>query len=242
MHRRKPILRYMLRDWLGRYPSLFFPAIKLFGSTWARERVVSHNTELVIEGFPRSGNTFAVVAFELAQGRPVRLAHHQHVPAQIIGGVRKRIPVLVLIRNPVDAVLSLLVLSPWLTVEYALRSYYLFHQATLPYVDGFVIAPFADVTADFGAIIGRLNDKFGTDYRTFEHSKENLDTCFQIIEARARRFSGTDDVSTVVASPTAEKDRLKVRLRDSLEARQNQGLLNACSQLYQQFLSLGSHH
>ena len=35
-------------------------------------------------GFPRSANTFAVVAFQQAQRESVRVAHHLHMPAQVI--------------------------------------------------------------------------------------------------------------------------------------------------------------
>ena len=41
------------------------------------------HTELVIEAFPRSANTFATVAFQLSQPAPVRVAHHLHAPAQV---------------------------------------------------------------------------------------------------------------------------------------------------------------
>jgi len=74
-----------------------------------RARAVDRATELVIEGFARSGNTFAVAAFSLAQPRPVRLAHHLHAPAQVLLAARMGIPCIVLVRDPVDAVASRLI-------------------------------------------------------------------------------------------------------------------------------------
>jgi hypothetical protein len=60
-------------------------------------RSVSRTTQLVIEGYPRLGNTFAVVAFLQAQKEDVRIAHHLHAPAQVIRAARWRIPTIVLI-------------------------------------------------------------------------------------------------------------------------------------------------
>ena len=100
-------LKYRVRQYLGLYPFLFLPAARLLGNRRRREFLVSPSTDLVIEGFPRSGNTFAVAAFVLSQPRPVRIAHHHHVPAQVIYAVKRGIPVLVVVRKPDDAVLSL---------------------------------------------------------------------------------------------------------------------------------------
>jgi len=73
---------------------------------WAAERFVlpagsriTGETEVVIDGFPRSGNTFAVVAFRQAQSRRVSVAHHGHVPALAIEAHRRGVPALVLIRE-----------------------------------------------------------------------------------------------------------------------------------------------
>ena len=78
---------------VAKYPSVALPI--------ARRRhgiPVGDETELVIEAFPRSGMTFAVVAFEMAQTRQVRVACHVHAPAQVIEGARRRIPALVLVQ------------------------------------------------------------------------------------------------------------------------------------------------
>ena len=72
-------------------------------------RAVTPDKLVVIEGFPRSGNSFARRAFIMAQDETfdvTRIAHHLHVPAQVIRAARWRIPTLVLIRRPKDAVLS----------------------------------------------------------------------------------------------------------------------------------------
>src|SRR3954454_24963560 len=134
--------------------------------TYSRYRhplnVVDDTTQLVIEAFPRSANTFATVAFQLSQPAPVRVAHHLHAPAQVADGVRRGIPVLVLVRHPRDAVTSQVIRSPGISVPSALSAYTRFHGFVATVGTGCQIATFEQVTGDFGFVIDALNRRYGT--------------------------------------------------------------------------------
>ena len=60
-------LRFAFRNLLGRYPALFFYIYGIRPRN--RRQLVREKTQLVIEGFLRSANTFAVEAFKFAQER-----------------------------------------------------------------------------------------------------------------------------------------------------------------------------
>lgn len=60
--------RFRLRSLISLYPRLFLPVMRRRPAH--RGHIVDVDTEIMIEGYPRSGNTFAVVAFEFAQGDP----------------------------------------------------------------------------------------------------------------------------------------------------------------------------
>jgi hypothetical protein len=136
--------------------------------------VTSPETELVIDGYTRSATTFAVYALQLSQPKPVRLAHHLHAPAQLIAAARRGVPALVLIREPQGAILSQVVREPWVTVAGALIAYSRFYRCLLPYRDRFVIGEFEQVTNDFGAVIRRLNARFGTSFTEFVHTESSV--------------------------------------------------------------------
>src|ERR671920_2182155 len=100
-----------LEKWLqihaGSHPTIFFSLYRLLRTRKDLTRAVTPDTQLVIEGFPRSGNSFARRAFIMAQDEPQiknHIAHHLHVPAQVVQAARWQIPTLVLIRRPRDAV------------------------------------------------------------------------------------------------------------------------------------------
>lgn len=166
----RPSLRYEILSVISQSPRLFFPYYRL------RERyrglLVTRDSELVIEGFPRSANTFSVLAFEAAQDRPVRLAHHLHSQAQIQKAVEWNIPTLVLIREPASAVTSLITRHPEIRIDQAFRQYGRFYRYIESCRDSVVIADFKEVTRSFDKVIGRLNRRFGTAFKPYRNSDE----------------------------------------------------------------------
>jgi hypothetical protein len=181
-----------------------------------RRLLVDRKTQLVIEGFPRSGNTFAVVAFEQAQRESFRIAHHLHVPAQVMLAARWRIPTLILMRKPTDAVLSWTIREPWVSVHQALSYYVSFHEKIAGYRHAFVVGLFEEVTQNYGAVLERVNAKFGTQFSPFEHSEDNVSSVFAQIERmhRARGSGRLDEMR--IARPFAGKAESKDALRGEL--------------------------
>jgi hypothetical protein len=174
-------LKNRLKHWVGRYPCLFFPLYSMFArSANSKGLLVRNGTEIIIEGFPRSANTFAVVAFEFAQEKDFHIAHHLHVEAQILRGVKLKLPVIVLIRHPVDAINSLMIMHPYSVQQYAKR-YVEFYTAVSLVRKCIVLAEFREVTDNFGKVINRVNARFSARFKPFKNSKENMEHVFKRI-------------------------------------------------------------
>jgi hypothetical protein len=167
-------------------PSLIFLALAhlKYREPGKEPEIVDRQTELVIEGFPRSANTFAVVAFQLAQETPVRIAHHLHAPCQLIAGARRGVPSLALIRGPEEAIISEVLRKPAIGVGQAMRSYLRFYQPLELYRQDLIVGRFDEVTGDFGSVIRRMNRRFGTRFAPFEHTERNVQECFDLIDQR----------------------------------------------------------
>jgi hypothetical protein len=211
-------LRRRFHGWLGVHPALYLPLVAHRRAFDGSRKAVGRDTELVIEGFPRCGNSFAFAAFRLAQPRPVRIAHHLHAPAQVIAAARRGIPALVVIRPPDDAVVSLLLRAPSWRADEAYAEYLRFYASILPYRERFVLAGFAEVVADFGAIVRRLNARFGTTFAEFAHTPENVQLCFDTVDdiARANGHARGAGFEMSVARPSASRDERKHAVRASL--------------------------
>jgi hypothetical protein len=176
-------VRHRLRTRVSEHPAIYLPFAnhKYRGLS---PRVVDAATELVLDGYTRSASTFAVYALQLAQDRPVRLAHHLHAPAQLIAGVRAGLPTLLVIREPQGAILSQLVREPDVAMRDALVAYVRFHRCLERHVDGMVVGEFEAVTHDFGSVIRRLNTRFGMTLTEFVHTAESEAECRELIEQR----------------------------------------------------------
>jgi len=204
-------LAYGLKSRLAKHPSLALPLARMRG----RGEVLGPDTDVVIESFPRCASSFAVAAFRLAQEpRTMRIANHTHMPAQVKAAVARGIPAMVLIREPEATVLSHVIHTPELSVEASLRGYVRFHEPLLEKRDGFVVGTFEEVTSDFGRVIERLNERFGTSFGGFEHSPANLKRLADEIETDYRsRASSADELERTIPRPSAVREQMKTRLR-----------------------------
>lgn len=212
----------------GNQPRLFYPVLKLYRDTRYRRRAWQ-GTEITIEGFPRSGNSFAVSAFKLAQQRSTVVAHHLHVPAQIVQSAHLGLPTCLLIRAPEDTIRSLRLKYPLLPINSALLGYAVFYEQCFIYRHHCIIARFDQVVSDFGLVIDRINDKFGTRFARFEHTAANVQQVYAQLDRRAPKADG----GMVFGSfrPRPEKEKHKA---DILLARHTK-LLRRCTAIYRRF-------
>jgi hypothetical protein len=176
-------VRHLVRTRVSEMPALYLPFARRKYPGPSPE-VIGSETEFVIDGYTRSACTFAVYAFQLAQPRPVRMAHHLHAPAQLIAAAKLGVPALVVIREPQGAVLSQLVREPDVDLRDALVAYARFYSCLLPHRSSFVAGEFEEVTGDFGSVIRRVNERFGTTYAEFEHTEGHVRECFDLIRER----------------------------------------------------------
>ncbi len=158
-------LRSELRKFLANRPSIYIPLKKL----QSKIGIVNHRTEIVIEGYPRCANSFAEAAFRVAQDREVEIAHHTHAPAQVFEGIKRNIPILIVFREPDDAVISRMVRNENLTPRDAYREYIWFYENIWPVIDKCVLSSFEKTTGAFGKVIRSINVKYGTDFCEFDH-------------------------------------------------------------------------
>jgi hypothetical protein len=222
-------------DILARWPSAYLAfARRRYGA----HRIVGPDTEVMIEGFPRSANTFAVTAFQLAQQRDVRIAHHVHEAVHVRAAAERGVPVLLLVRRPEDAVVSALLRKPQLSMTVTARVYRQFHADLLALSPGFVVADFDQVTTDFGAVIRRLNARYGTGFAEFEHTPDNVERCFQQIDRHSRTRTGGELVAQVVARPSDAKHEPATALRERYRSQLASSDRARMEELYTHYRSL----
>lgn len=166
--------RYNFVTFVSTRPRLYYGIRRLSSRT--DPLCIGRDTEIVIEGYPRSANSTTVYGFLDRQPKAVRVAHHKHHAAQLLRAVEWAIPAVLLVRAPRQAAISNLALAaearersgdakkPGLEEVDVIRSWVAFYHAVLPVLDRLVIAPFEEVTSDIGPMIRAVNTRFGADF------------------------------------------------------------------------------
>lgn len=221
---------YRFQMKVGLYPGLYF---RLFARNYPFNQMkVTAETQICIEGFPRSANSYAVVAFKL--GNPaVKVGHHLHVAGQIIKACSLHIPTLMLIREPVQAVTSFLVFQNSINVDLYLKSYLDFYRPLYKLLDQIIVVDFSTITGDLNSVIHALNIKFGESYHEIDRLSERRREIEEKLEdINNRFFAGQVNKSLY---PSNLRERLK---KNAVHLVNASPLLPAAQKIYQQILQV----
>jgi len=207
------------RLWIFYQPYLWWGQMKrrLDEPSSAKEGLLLPDTEIVIDGFQGSANSFATAAFKMSQTRPVKLMHHRHAPTMIIQALELGIPVVLTIREPEKAVISLTRRWPHVSVAQALRSYIGFYSKLEPYASQCIISTFALTTQHLDRVIQTVNTRFNTDFDLVNVNQANL--------ARLQNISEKTDKARTIK-------KIKMNELDNLE---DSSLLASANSLYQRY-------
>ena len=237
----KPLLALKLR--IRNNPLLFRTFWTRHERPYWKRRVVRPGDAAVIEGYPRSANTFATYAFLASQEPGIKFGNHNHSPAQFLLARRYQIPAMLVLRNPLDAALSLMIFDGAMSAEEALLRYIAFHRPLLPIADSFVVAPFEEVTTDFGRTIERLNARFGTNFAPIHHDEAFAKTVIdQIADNRAKRIELYPHLLTAnplkTTTPTPEKEKRRKQLVAAFDHPSLDGLKATARGQYERLMAL----
>lgn len=128
-----------------------------------QHRWVTSDTDIVLEGYPRSANTYLYRIIRAASGDKLKISHHVHRPQQVLMALRYRIPCFVIFRHPLDAIASYLVREPSFTVNRCMVDYLQFAQTTIAQVGqpGLYILTFDKIVADPKSVTHAILTKIG---------------------------------------------------------------------------------
>jgi hypothetical protein len=231
-------LRHHARRPLARTPYVWDAAMAARSDK--RATLARRDTALVIDGFLRSGNTFAVAAFRIANGDEPHLGRHLHGAPHILRAARLGVPALVLIRRPADAVASYLVRRPSLTANDALLEYIDFYSTCWPARDSFVVGLFDEVVSDFGSVIGAVNRRFGTSFRPYRATPESEAAAFALVEEMNRRECGGEVVESHVGRPSVDRERSREAVLALVGAPRAAELLRRADGWYERYAALAA--
>jgi hypothetical protein len=196
---------------------------------------VTRDTQLVMDGYPRSGNSYARATFQFANGSELPIATHAHSHRMPELGAKRGIPTIVLIRDPRDSIASGREFEPTVRVAAQIAAYRRYYQPVLKILDKVMIVSFEQVTADMGAVIARCNERFGTTFMVYVSTPESERAVAATLEEATESFAPAGRFEAIVPRPSALRQD-KTTLLANLSTRDRAGLADLCL-LYEKLLA-----
>lgn len=215
-------LRYKVRRVLADYPKVFLRAKG--GDEKYHRLLVTEATELCIEGYPRSGNSFAFNAFRM-WNPDVTVARHLHLPLQLTRAVKSNIPCIVLIRQPEESISSLSIGLPNVALDELCKSYISFYKSTLVHIENIVVSDFPTTTSFFDKVVANTNSKFDTHFSYAHISTNEEQTIFNTLTNHSENIGW----KSMTSAPQPNKKNLKLPIIEQLKRSK---YFNECKELY----------
>ena len=192
---------------------------------------VTKDCQLVMDGYPRSGNSYARATFQYANGFDVPISTHAHSHRMPELGAKRGIPTIVLIRDPRDAIASGRHFEPDVPVATQIAAYRRYYEPVLGFLDKVLVVTFGQVTRDMGAVITRCNDRFGTTFTPYVSTPEAEAAVVAMIDEATEIFAPEGRFDAMVSRPSAARQDKSAVLADL--SQQDESDLAGLGRLYE---------
>ena len=220
-------IRIIIRVLIGHYFKLYKFVFQAKNNE--DDLLFSAYTDVVIEGFPRAGNTFFVLAFQERCSQDLKIAHHVHLTCQIKEAIKHNVPTIVLIRDPINAILSLKIREPKIYFIVAYVWYLFFYTYVLKNKNHVEIKDFSTFTNDYSNI-----NAHGFIFKKSE--KISAEKIFKKISEINKKDSNkyTDDQYSI-SLPNIHKKIIKNNLQTEIP--RDSYIAKKCQRLYKKIIN-----
>jgi hypothetical protein len=152
--------------------------------------IASRETSLVVDGYPRSGNSFFVrlIIHQLEENdlSNLSLSHHTHRVENIKLAHHYGVPAVVLIRDPYDAIASFFIFQKFcLPIIECIKKYLHFYNFVLSFNANILIVNFDTVISNPNLVLEHIQKNFDIKIPMVK----NLEAATKAIEAKTLDFS-----------------------------------------------------
>ena len=217
-------LRFFLREKIIHNESLYlkYSRLKYPDATVCKE------TDISIEGYMRSGNTFSYYAFKNLNPK-LKIANRRHSNVQIKYSLRNGIPVILLIRDPLDVITSnYIFFDQKVPFEKIAKSWINFYEPLLIHKNDLVVSDFYKTINEFDYLVLNVNKFYKTN---FFYKKINEQLIFDDIKKNQpiKNFQK-------LPMPNEQTKKSKEHLKKQF-LKQNDYTIEKCFAVYNKFIN-----
>lgn len=212
-------------------PCLFWPIARLRENE--KRILIRRTSHLLISGYWRCANHYAAYAFLTAQKQPLHVARHFHASAQVKLAVGWKVPTILLIREPLEAVASATLFLGHNDPLPLVRFYNVYYGSLISYRNNIVVSDFSRTTGDFNSVITAVNARYHRTFEPYVNSPENEARVQDLIRSEHR--TNMDGRIETLPLPSCEKERMKELIYNQLKQPRCAPLLEKAQELYEGF-------
>ncbi len=206
-------LKISLKIYFGE-SSLFYNLLSI-STPGIDKRMVTKDTDICLEGFPRSGNTFLFHSFKF-YNPDTKIAHHVHAEIQFIRAIKFGVPCVIVIREPLETLASLMVVDGILNLNLAFQYYISYYQRLIRYCDQVVIIDNDDIE---NGVIGKLERINKANNKTFKYEGLTAEA-LKAVTANMRESNRGGRYRMLIPLPDKEKSTLKEKINQDIKSHQ----------------------
>lgn len=219
-------LKTRLRREISKHPALYIPMRRM-----ARPgTVLSADTNLVVEGYPRCANTW-VEHLVRHLGPTLRIAHHSHSVAHVEAALARHVPVVLLCRPPREAVLSRLAMRPDDPISY-LKDYIVFYRPFTRARRQLLRCPFEIATRHPQALVHEIQKRFDLGLQTHVGAAD-LAAVRRLMNQSALERRGSNQTSAIPNPEDGSRAQARSRALQQLEQQRVKSVLRDAEELFE---------
>ena len=217
-------LRFFLREKIIHNESLYlkYSRLKYPDATVCKE------TDITIEGYMRSGNTFSYYAFKNLNPK-LKIANRRHSNVQIKYSLRNNIPVILLIRNPLDVITSnYIFFDKKVPFKEIAKSWINFYKPLLLHKNDLIVSDFNKTINEFDDLVLKVNKFYK---KNFFYEKINEQLIFDDIK-RNQPIKNFQKLPMPNEQTKKNKEHLKKQFLEH-----NDSIIEECFTVYNKFIN-----
>lgn len=200
-------LKFSLGYGLSNSPK-WLPIISRLGGI-PSDRICTPKHDLCVEGFHRSGNTYLCFLIQNFN-REIKLAHHTNGLGNIKLAINNKIPAICVIRDPAEAVSSLIIKDSRLKVEVALEHYINFNKGILEIKSKILLIDFLTIVESPDKTILKINEFSGLDLKIPE-SDNNAKKNYEVALSKIDSFQNQSLHNSIIPNMYKEEKKKDVK-------------------------------
>lgn len=201
---------------------------------------INDTTTVLVDSYPRSANSFFEAAFTKAHGGRESVAHHSHAAGQVLIGLKRNLPCIVLIRNPVSAIVSFYEMNEGsYSIDLCTSEYIKFYSSLEEHIDKIIILETQEIESRFYDLMKMLRERYGLSVEPYSIDAATRAELFQIVDETGLERNGHVERYSGSLNEIDKQNREEhlASIKDRVCARENCVRLARATELYMKFQS-----